>query len=76
MYKIQGVEMFQIVQKTLMDIEINIVPSKHFSLETYFQIKEGMNERVGKCNIIINEVSEIERLPSGKIKTIINECKP
>lgn len=75
MYKIQGVEMFQIVQKTLTDFEINIIPSKYFSLETYSEICEGITDRVGKCNIKINKVSELERSPSGKIKTIINECK-
>jgi phenylacetate-CoA ligase len=76
MYKIQGVEMFQIIQKTLSDIEVNIIPSKYFNLETFGQITEGINDRVGKCNIKINEVSELQRSPSGKIKTIINECKP
>jgi phenylacetate-CoA ligase len=75
MYKIQGVEMFQIIQKTLSNIDVNIIPSKHFNLETYGQIIDGINDRVGKCNIKINKVSELERTPSGKIKTIINECE-
>lgn len=75
MYKIQGVEMFQIIQKTLTDIEVNIIPSKYFNLETYNEISEGINDRVGECNIKINKLSELKRTPSGKIKTIINECK-
>ena len=75
MYKIKGVEMFQIIQKTLTDIEVNIIPSKYFNLETYNEISEGINDRVGECNIKINKLSELKRTPSGKIKTIINECK-
>jgi phenylacetate-CoA ligase len=75
MYKIPGVQMFQIIQKTLRDIEINVIPSKYFGLETYSQITLGIVERVGECNIKINRISELMRSPSGKVRTIVNECK-
>ena len=73
MYKIPGVEMFQIVQKTINDIEVNYVPSSKYSSKTNSQIKQGMVDRIGECNLYINKVSQLERTDSGKFKTIKSE---
>jgi phenylacetate-CoA ligase len=73
MYKIPGVEMFQIVQKTTNDIEVNYVPSSRYSSKTNSQIKQGMVDRIGESNLYINKVSQLERTNSGKFKTIKSE---
>jgi phenylacetate-CoA ligase len=74
MYKIDGVKMFQIIQKSPSLITINIIPSEHYNNETNNQIKKGIQDRVGACNVEINKVIEFQRTTSGKLKTIINEC--
>ncbi len=73
MYKISGVEMFQIIQKSVNDIEVQFIPSDKFTYNTFKQIREGMKDRVGECNLIVNKVTKFDRADSGKFKTIINE---
>ncbi len=75
MYKIPGVEMFQIIQKSLDDIEVKFIPSSKFDKKTNSQISEGIHDRVGPCKIVIRPVEKINRSRSGKFKTIKNECK-
>jgi phenylacetate-CoA ligase len=76
MYKIEGVEMFQIIQKSLKEFQINIIINEKYSINTNDQIIKGMRDRVGECLIQINKVSILNRSESGKLKTIINECQP
>ena len=74
MYKIKGVSMFQIVQKTLSDIEIRYIKSIDLNKDTESEISVGMKERVGECNLKIFPVKSFERAKStGKFKTILNE---
>lgn len=73
MYKIPGVKMFQIIQKTLTDIEVQFIPSDKYSFDTENQITEGILDRVGGCNLTIKTVNELERSQSGKFKTIKSE---
>ena len=74
MYKIKGVSMFQIVQKTLRDIEIRYIKSVDWNKNTESEIKIGMKERVGECNLKIVLVKSFERAKTtGKFKTILNE---
>jgi phenylacetate-CoA ligase len=75
MYKIKGVEMFQIIQKDLKTIEVNIIVSEYYNDSTNLEICQGIFDRVGKCEIKINKVDEFRRSPNGKLKTIINECQ-
>jgi phenylacetate-CoA ligase len=76
MYKIEGVEMFQIVQKKLNVFKVNIIKNDKYDSNSEFQILKGIKDRVGECMIEINYVSILERSNSGKLKTITNECKP
>ena len=76
MYKIDGVEMFQIIQKTINEFKVNIIKNYKYDSDTNLQIIKGIKDRVGECSIEINYVSILERSNSGKLKTIINECKP
>lgn len=74
MYKIEGVEMFQIIQKDVNNIEVQFIPSTKFTNDTFRQIREGMNDRVGNgCNLAVMSVKKFQRADSGKFKTIINE---
>jgi phenylacetate-coenzyme A ligase PaaK-like adenylate-forming protein len=76
MYKIDGVEMFQIIQININEFKVNIIKNYKYDSNTNLQIIKGIKDRVGECSIEINCVSILERSNSGKLKTIINECKP
>jgi phenylacetate-CoA ligase len=76
MYKIEGVEMFQIIQKKLNEFQVNIIKNSKYDQSTDPQIIKGIKDRVGECFIEINYVAILERSNTGKLKTIINECKP
>ena len=74
MYKIAGVKMFQIIQKSLTDIVVEIIPSdKYKEFETEMKITEGMIDRVGDCNLKVNVVKNLKRSSTGKFKTIKSE---
>jgi len=74
MYKIAGVKMFQIIQKSLTDIVVEIIPSDKFKeFETEMKITEGMIDRVGDCNLKVKVVKNLKRSSTGKFKTIKSE---
>ena len=74
MYKIPGVKMFQIIQKSLTDIEVQYINAGNHSKEiTEGLIRRGIFDRVGKCKLTIKVVNELERTKSGKFKTIKSE---
>ena len=74
MYKIEGVKMFQIIQKTLKDIAVEFIPSdKYNKIKTERMITEGMLDRIGKCNLTIKPVKKLQRSSTGKFKTIKSE---
>ena len=74
MYKIPGVKMFQIIQKSLSDIEVQYINAGNHSKEiTEGLIRGGISDRVGKCKLTIREVKELERSKTGKFKTIKSE---
>jgi phenylacetate-CoA ligase len=73
MYKIEGVEMFQIIQKDINNIEVQFIPSSKFTNDTFRHISEGMKDRVGDCRLNVIAVTKFNRTNSGKFKTIVNE---
>jgi len=74
MYKIPGVKMFQIIQKTLDDIVVEYIPSKKYKeYNTERKIIEGMLDRIGNCNLSIKKVDKLKRSSTGKFKTIKSE---
>ncbi len=74
MYKIPGVKMFQIIQKTLDDIVVEYIPSeKYKEYSTEKKIIEGMLDRIGNCNLKIKKVDNLKRSTTGKFKTIKSE---
>jgi phenylacetate-coenzyme A ligase PaaK-like adenylate-forming protein len=73
MYKIEGVEMFQIIQSGSNNFVIKIIPSSLFTQDTIEEIRKGFVDRVGECNVEVCSVLNLDRTESGKFKTIINE---
>ena len=74
MYKIEGVKMFQIIQRTLDDIVVEYIPSeKYKEYSTERKIIEGMLDRIGTCNLSIKKVKKLKRSSTGKFKTIKSE---
>ena len=74
MYKIPGVKMFQIIQKSLTDIEVQYINAGNHSKDiTEGLIRGGISDRVGKCKLTIKVVKELERTKTGKFKTIKSE---
>jgi phenylacetate-CoA ligase len=75
MYKIDGVQMFQIVQHSPDAIEVKIVPSASFNDGSMVSLREGLGKRIGKAGIDIKLVNEIERSrTTGKIRCIVSRC--
>ena len=76
MYKIDGVKMFQIRQKTKRDIDFLLVPNEKYTDETINEVERGLKDRLGNLNIHIKVVDEIERsTTTGKVRCIFNDCK-
>jgi len=75
MYKIDGVKMFQIRQVDKRNIDFYLVPSKNYTEKTILEIKTGLEHRLGKLNINVKLVDNIQRnQDTGKIRCIFNEC--
>ena len=76
MYKIDGVKMFQIRQKTKTDIDFLLVPNEKYTDETVDEVRRGLRDRLGNLNIHIKVVDEIKRsTTTGKVRCIFNDCK-
>jgi len=73
MYKIAGVEMFQIIQTDYDKFTIKYTSNDQSSTNTPLEILDGMAARIGDCELDIRPVKELERSKSGKLKTIISE---
>ncbi len=75
MYKIDGVKMFKIIQKSLQEIEFLLVPNEKYNENTIDEINNGLRDRLGNLDINIKVVDEIERsTTTGKVRCIFNEC--
>ena len=76
MYKIEGVKMFQIIQKSRDNITFNLVKNESFNQNTLNLIENGLKNRIGDVNISFNFVQEIERSKTtGKVRCIFNEIQ-
>lgn len=65
----------QIIQNTLVDFTIKIVPTEHFSEQNKVELAESLIERVGDCNIKFEQVTAIPRTNTGKFKAVISNVK-
>ena len=76
MYKIDGVKMFQIIQKSRDSIVFKLVKNEQFSDNTIHLIENGLKNRIGNVNISFDFVEEIERSrTTGKVRCIFNEIQ-
>lgn len=76
MYNIDGIKMFQIIQKDRDIINLKLVKNSEFTDETMTKIKKGIRERVGDVNITTDFVQEIQRNTiNGKIRCVFNEIQ-
>ena len=73
MYKIEGVSMFQIIQKSVDKITVNYIKSPEWSSKTNNQILDGLKDRIGESDYKLNIVSKLKRNNSGKLVSIVNE---
>ena len=73
MYKIEGVSMFQIIQKSIDKITVNYIKSPKWSSKTNNQILDGLKDRIGESDYKLNIVSKLKRNNSGKLVSIVNE---
>lgn len=74
MYKIDGVKMFQIIQKKDKSINFYLVPNNKYSEGTKKEVINGLRSRIGNLNINIIHCDEIKRSKkTGKIRCIYNE---
>lgn len=76
MYKIDGVKMFQIIQKSRDNIIFKLVKNENFNNNTLNLIENGLKNRIGNVNISFDFVDEIERSKTtGKVRCIFNEIQ-
>lgn len=66
----------QIIQETLTEFFVKIVPTKHFSKLDIDDIKQRMHQRLGQnVTIQVNQVESIPRTKSGKFQAVISKVK-
>lgn len=76
MYKIDGIKMFQIIQKSKNNIIFKIVKNEKFNSNTLNLIEDGLKKRIGDVTITFDFVEEIERnKTTGKVRCIFNEIQ-
>lgn len=66
----------QIIQETLTDFVVKIVPTPDFSESDEHDLRQRMQQRLGaQVTIKIEKVTSIPRSPSGKFKAVISKVK-
>lgn len=65
----------QIIQNTLDDFTIKIVPTEQYCERNETELAESLIERVGNCNIKFEQVNTIPRTNTGKFKAVISHVK-
>ena len=73
MYKLNNIDMFQIIQRKRNKIDVNIKVKEKFNQEK--KLKKELENRLGSIKLNINYVDNIERdKNTQKIRCIVNEC--
>jgi phenylacetate-CoA ligase len=66
----------QIIQESLHQFTVKVVPAAGFGAEDVQDIRQRMLQRLGAdVQIVVETVSEIERTPSGKFRAVISKVK-
>lgn len=76
MYHIKGIKMFKIIQHSINEVELQIVPDEKYSTKTKNVLEKGMFDCMGEINLNIHLVKEIPRSKkTGKIRCIETDIK-
>lgn len=71
-----SIKMAQIVQQTMNDVEIKVVPGDDYKNTDGEVLKEEMRKRVGDLmSITIVRVADIEKTKAGKFRSVISHVK-
>jgi phenylacetate-CoA ligase len=66
----------QVIQESLKDFRVKVVPSTGFSEVDVLDIQQRMHQRLGaEVNVNVEQVSEIPRTRSGKFQAVISRIK-
>jgi len=66
----------QVIQKTLQDFVVKVVPTPGFSEADIQDIQARMHQRLGEnINVVIEQVQTIPRTSAGKFKAVISKVK-
>jgi phenylacetate-CoA ligase len=68
-----AVQEVQIVQKSLTELHVNVVPAESFTGSTEAAITRRLQERMGEMNVIIRQMPFIPRGANGKFRAVICE---
>ena len=63
----------QIVQESLDDIRLRVVPAPGYTTEHGRILSSRLRDRVGDMNIVVEQVSEISRTNNGKFRAVISQ---
>ena len=73
---IAGIGQMQVIQETLHDIEIKVVPAPGWGEESRRQLVERMCGLLGEVNVTVTVVPAIPLAPSGKYRFTISKVSP
>lgn len=66
----------QVIQETLQDFVVKVVPTPGFSVADIQDIQGRMHQRLGdNVNVVIEQVQSIPRTSAGKFKAVISKVK-
>ncbi|HYI96611.1 MAG TPA: AMP-binding protein [Bryobacteraceae bacterium] len=68
-----AVQEVQIVQKSLTELHVNVVPAKSFNGSTEAAIARQLRNRMGEVDVVIKQMSFIPRGANGKFRAVICE---
>ncbi len=66
----------QVVQESLSDVVVNVVPDEGFDLEHERAIADGLRLRLGDVRVELRRVDLIPRGPNGKFRAVISHVDP
>jgi phenylacetate-CoA ligase len=73
---LQGIDQYRIIQETVRDIRVLLVPRKGFSEDTLNEVRKIVEELMGnEYNLRIDVVDAIPADASGKFRTLISKVK-
>ncbi|RLA48920.1 MAG: phenylacetate--CoA ligase family protein [Gammaproteobacteria bacterium] len=69
---VEGVESFKIIQHSILELEVQIVPNSFWSELNQQKIIDQLQQRLGKVTITINKLDKIPPEKSGKHRYVVS----